>query len=76
MHRELRAFSQSLLGSAQLRMRCDQLAAVAPVRQFTNCRILRGGTLLRSGLRGLPRFGLVKPQCGVQGGAECRAEER
>ncbi|XP_076434110.1 N-acetylglucosamine-6-phosphate deacetylase isoform X4 [Peromyscus maniculatus bairdii] len=31
-------------------MRCDQLAAVAPVRQFTNCRILRGGTLLREDL--------------------------
>ncbi|XP_059126151.1 N-acetylglucosamine-6-phosphate deacetylase isoform X2 [Peromyscus eremicus] len=31
-------------------MRCGQFAAVAPVRQFTNCRILRGGTLLREDL--------------------------
>lgn len=31
-------------------MRSGQSAALAPVLQFTNCRILRGGTLLREDL--------------------------
>lgn len=48
--------------SAGLRMRGGQVAARAPVIQFTNCRILRGGALLRwarvrAGGRGRVRAG-------------------
>lgn len=56
--RALPVCAQSLLRSARLTMRSGQPTAGALVRQFTNCRILRGGTLLRSGLHSAG-FGLV-----------------
>lgn len=44
------ARSRPLAGGQRLTMRGGQGAARAPVLQFTNCRILRGGALLREDL--------------------------